>query len=212
MNCDIIATGSKGNAVVVNNDILIDCGVPYKALSAVKKDLKLVLLTHIHTDHFKEATIKKLAYDRPTLRFACGEHLKNALISAGVNDNKIDTMECGVFYDYGRFKVSPVSLYHDVPNVGWRVIYGGKKLFYATDTSTLDGIVAKDYNLYLVEANYIDEEIQERIRKKDEQCVFAYEKGVIRTHLSKAQCDEFLSRNIGKESKYIYMHQHTEVK
>ena len=31
---NIIATGSKGNAVVIEHEILIDCGVPFKALAA----------------------------------------------------------------------------------------------------------------------------------------------------------------------------------
>ena len=48
---NIIATGSKGNAVVIDQKILIDCGVSFKALSKVYRALKLVLLTHIHSDN-----------------------------------------------------------------------------------------------------------------------------------------------------------------
>ena len=39
---NIIATGSKGNAVVIDQKILIDCGVSFKALSKVYRALKLV--------------------------------------------------------------------------------------------------------------------------------------------------------------------------
>ena len=39
MRYNIIATGSKGNAVVINDVILIDCGVPFKLLEPVKKVL-----------------------------------------------------------------------------------------------------------------------------------------------------------------------------
>lgn len=49
MEYDVISTGSKGNAVVINREILIDTGVPFKSLESVYKDLKLVLLTHIHS-------------------------------------------------------------------------------------------------------------------------------------------------------------------
>ena len=38
---EIISTGSKGNAVVLNQFILIDCGVPFKALRDYYRDLKL---------------------------------------------------------------------------------------------------------------------------------------------------------------------------
>ena len=49
---NIISTGSQGNAVVIEHKILIDCGVSFKALAAEYRTLKLVLLTHIHSDHF----------------------------------------------------------------------------------------------------------------------------------------------------------------
>ena len=68
---NIISTGSQGNAVVIEHKILIDCGVSFKALAAEYRTLKLVLLTHIHSDHFHPSTLRLLASNRPTLRFAC---------------------------------------------------------------------------------------------------------------------------------------------
>lgn len=65
MQCEILATGSAGNAVVLGGTILIDCGVPYKLLAPYVPDLQLVLLTHIHSDHFRRATIRRLAAERP---------------------------------------------------------------------------------------------------------------------------------------------------
>lgn len=35
MQCEILATGSAGNAVVLGGTILIDCGVSYKLLGAL---------------------------------------------------------------------------------------------------------------------------------------------------------------------------------
>ena len=55
MNYNIISTGSKGNAIVLNKIILLDCGVPFRELKDVYKDLKIVLLTHAHGDHFNGA-------------------------------------------------------------------------------------------------------------------------------------------------------------
>lgn len=49
MQYEVIATGSRGNCVVLNNSIAIDMGVPFKALSNIYKKLNLVLLTHIHS-------------------------------------------------------------------------------------------------------------------------------------------------------------------
>lgn len=212
MNYKIISTGSQGNAVVVSDSILVDCGVSFRSLLSVNvvKKLKIVLLTHIHTDHFNKATIRRLAAERPTLRFACGEWLLKPLVECGVQEKNIDLLQIGKMYSYGAFRVSPVKLYHDVPNCGWRIFAGAEKAIYITDTTTIQGITAKDYDLYLVEANYSEPEIQERIRAKEILGQYIYEYRVLRTHLSKEECDEWLLENIGKSSEYVYLHQHKE--
>lgn len=205
---NIISTGSKGNAVVIGGTILIDCGVPFSALKSVYRDIKIVLLTHIHVDHFKHSTIRLLANARPTLRFACGKHLVNDLLESGVNPVNIDVLQIGKKYDYGAFAVVPVKLYHNVENIGYRLFLGQEKVFYATDTSTLAGITAKNYDLYMVEANYELEKLIEALNEKSKNGEYAYEMNVLRNHLSKADCDEWLSMNKGKNSRYVYLHQH----
>lgn len=210
MNYNIISTGSKGNAVVLNDYILIDCGVYFKDLIDVYNDLKIVLLTHQHGDHFNKSTIRRLAKERPTLRFACCEWLVPLLVECNVSKRNIDVLEIGKIYDYKAFKVSPIKLYHDVPNCGYRLFFGEKKAIYATDTHTLEGISAKEYDLYLVEANYENEELQERIKAKLESGQYCYELNVENRHLSKEQADEFLVENMGANSNYIYLHGHID--
>lgn len=210
MNYNIIATGSDGNAVVINGYMLIDCGVSFKALTFVKKQLKIVLLTHIHSDHFNPATIRRLATERPTLRFACCDWLLPVLIGCGVQKKNIDLLKVGKIYNYGAFKLSPIKLYHDVDNCGWRIFVGSEKAIYITDTTTVQGITAKDYDLYLIEANYSEPEIQERIKAKEVLGQYIYEYRVLRTHLSKEECDQWLLENIGENSEYVYIHQHKE--
>ena len=210
MNYNIISTGSHGNAVVLSDIILIDCGVTFKALQEVYKDIKIVLLTHIHTDHFNPTTIKMLARERPTLRFACCEWLVQELVNVGVEKRNIDVLEIGKIYDYKAFKVSPIKLYHNVPNAGFRVFFGGEKAIYATDTEHLEGITAKDYDLYMIEGNYTDEDLQERINAKLEAGEYCYELNVANRHLSKEQADAFLLDNMGENSSYVYLHGHIE--
>lgn len=212
MNYNIISTGSKGNAVMINDSILIDCGVSYRKLKDIVGGLKLVLLTHIHSDHLQTSTVKLLANNKPLLRFVCGTWLVEPLLKAGVSPSNIDIVDIGKLYRYKYagvdVGVSPVHLYHDVPNYGYRVYYGSEKLFYATDTSRLDGIAAKGYDLYLVEANYEEAEIQDRIREKVEKGGYTYEYKVFNRHLSKQQADDFLYANMGNSSKYVYLHCH----
>ena len=210
MNYNIISTGSKGNAIVLNNIILLDCGVPFRDLKDVYKDLQIVLLTHTHGDHFNKATIRRLAAERPTLRFACCSWLISDLYQCGVSVHNIDVLEIGRIYNYITFQISPVKLYHDVDNAGWRVFMNAEKAIYMTDTVTLEGITAKNYDLYLVEANYITEELEERIRSKEAAGEYVYEYRVRNVHLSKEKADEWLLENMGENSEAVYIHQHQE--
>lgn len=211
MRYKILATGSKGNAVVLNDYILIDCGVSFKRLKDNYRDLKIVLLTHIHSDHFNKTTIKRLARERPTLRFGCCEWLVADLLNCGVSKRNIDVYDIGKVYDYKLFKISPIKLYHNVPQCGYRIFADGQKAMYATDTAHLQGISAKDYDLYLIEANYEQSELQERIRAKQEKHIgFIYEYDIPYRHLCKEQTDEFLMENMGDNSEYVYLHEHKE--
>lgn len=212
MNYNIIATGSTGNAVVVNDYILIDCGVSFKALKDVYKKLKIVLLTHIHGDHFNATTIRKLAEERPTLYFACCKWLVADLVACNVPKRNIFVLEVGKLYNFGACKVSPVKLYHDVPNAGYRIFIGDEKALYATDTGHLQGIVAKDYSLYLIEANYDENEIEQRIIEKTAAGQYCYELGVKDRHLSHEQASEWLMQNMGQKSEYVFLHQHKDKK
>lgn len=210
---NIISTGSKGNALVLEDIILIDCGVSFTKLKEVYKKIRYVLLTHIHSDHFNKTTIRRLAIERPTLRFGCCKWLVDDLIACGVSKKNIDVYEIGNKYAYGDdLKVEPILLYHNVEQCGYRVFINGYKTIYMTDTNSVEGISAKDYDYYFVEANYTEENIEERIQAKEVLGMYCYEKDAMLNHLSKEKCDRFLLENMGESSKYEYMHVHIENK
>ena len=208
---EIISTGSQGNAVVVNDYILIDCGVSFKAVEPFLPKLKLVLLTHIHSDHFRPTTLKKMAELRPKLRFGCCEWLVAPLVKAGVPARNIDKLQIGTMSGYGVCNVIPVPLSHDVPNCGYKIHFkGGQKAFYATDTCNLNGVRAKNYDLYLVDANYTQKDILDRIDSKKENGEYAYEYRVMKWHMSKEDCDNWIYKNIGSKGEYVYLHAHVD--
>lgn len=206
---NIISTGSKGNAVVINNIIMIDCGVPFKALEKVYRNLGLVLLTHKHTDHLKRSAIKKIAQERPTLRFGCPDWLACDVLDL-VEPRNIDVYDMDTAYTYGDTVIKPVPLVHDVPNCGYEIKIAGKSLFYATDTNSLDGIEAKGFDLYMIEANYNEAEIVERIRLKQESGEYCHEWDVLKNHLSKEKADDWLYQNMSANSAYVYLHGHAQ--
>ena len=207
---EIISSGSKGNAAVIDGKILIDCVVPFSMLEGCYRGLKAVLLTHIHGDHFKPSTIKKLAQLRPALRFACGGWLAEGLIKCGVNKRQIDVLKPRETASYEYFRISLFMLHHDVPNCGWKIYYNGSKIIYATDTSTLYGVSAKGFDLYLIEANHTEAEIAKRIKEKQLEGEYAYELRARENHLSKEKCDDWLAENLSPWGEFVYMHGHEE--
>lgn len=199
----VISSGSEGNAVIYNNAIMVDCGVSLKALEAVKRSLKIVLLTHKHSDHLKIRTLQRLQAERPTLRVACGDFLLEELPCI----KNIDVLQVGKIYDYGAFKVSPIKLYHDVPNFGWRIfLNNGQKIFHATDTVHLEGISAKGYDLYAIEHNYCEEYIQEAIEEARANGEYTHAYGNINTHLSIQQARAFIEANRKESSEVLELH------
>lgn len=206
----VIATGSQGNAVLIQDAILIDCGVPFRSLRPIYRQIRLVLLTHIHSDHFNRATLKKLAQERPTLRFGCGAWLVQDLVSCGVSKRQIDVLECDTRYGYGVGEIIPIPLAHNVPNIGYKLHLPEGKIIYATDTNNLNGITAKGYDLYMIEANHEIADLKSRIREKKADGQYAYEMQAIKNHLSKEKCDDFIYRNIGANGQYVYLHCHHE--
>lgn len=216
MTYNIIGTGSSGNAVVIDKHILIDCGVPFKALAPVIGDIKLVLLTHAHKDHFKPGTAAAIHRRRPTVRFGCCAWMVGYLLDAGISKRMIDVFdfELGRFYGENLpYSIEPEKLTHNVPNCGYRIFGpGGEKLFYATDTGTLDGITAKDYDLYLIEANHTQAEIEERAAAKQAAGEYAYEVEAAKNHLSQEQAMDWIYQNIGTKGQYVFLHGHTDKK
>ena len=211
MTCNIVASGSKGNAVILNDLILIDCGVPYYKIGEIKRNIKLVLLTHEHSDHFRTKTIQQFARSRPTLRFGCCEWLVPKLLKAGVSEKNIDVYQLNTVYAYGNsIRVWPFALFHDVENCGYHIAIEGEIALYATDTAFLGDLSAPNYDLYMIEANYEEVELQKRIARKLAAGEFCYEQNVAGRHLSKEQADAFITRNAGEKSKFVYLHQHKE--
>ena len=199
----VINSGSEGNAVIYNNAIMVDCGVSLKALQEVKRSLKIVLLTHKHSDHLKIRTLQRLQAERPTLRVACGAFLLEELPCI----KNIDVLQVGKIYDYGAFKVSPIKLYHDVPNFGWRIFLpNGQKIFHATDTVHLEGITAKGYDLYAIEHNYCEEYIQQAIEEARANGEYTHAYGNINTHLSIQQARAFIEANRKESSEALELH------
>lgn len=204
---NVLATGSKGNAVIYHKSIMVDCGVPYSKVEPYVKDLQLVLLTHEHKDHINVGLLIRLLFERPTLRIGCGEWM---LKHFNLRKN-IDVYEAGNGYDYGNFKISAIKLYHDVPNFGYRIFKGDHKTIHCTDTANLEGITAPKYDLYAIEHNYNSDTINESIAKIEAKGEYAYQKAAINSHLSEQQARDFIYKNKGDKYEVLRLHESSNI-
>lgn len=195
INFKIIGTGSSGNCFLLDDIIMIDCGLPYSKIKDYTKKLKYVLLTHIHGDHFNKSTIRKMIVENEDLIFICGEWLKDELLNI-IDEKNIAVRNFGEVVGFdGMYKISMVEAYHDVPNCGYRIMKDGYKHFHITDTSTLEGITALNYNSASIECNHEINRALELINKSKEDGEFSHLEGAINSHLSVDKVIRFCKEN-----------------
>lgn len=152
MNLKVLASSSKGNAVLVTSgdqSLLIDAGISMRQLRE-RSGLNLltidaVLITHEHGDHAASA---KALSERGLTVFGLAETRDN------IGADLMSVVEPGKTYKVNGWMFVPFSVHHDVPNVGYLIkAPDGDVLFYATDTHRIDGI-PKGANIIAIEANH----------------------------------------------------------
>lgn len=220
---NILASGSDGNAhLYLDNKLLVDAGVSYKMLEPYVKDIQYIFISHIHSDHFNKRTLKRIHKTNPFITFLVGTYLKQDLLDLGIKESNIQVVNAGKVYNLnedirdenykliGRkelCKFNPITLYHNVENMGFRMYFDDKKLFHATDTYTLVGIEAKNFDYYMVERNYCEIVIEERIKEANENNVFTYANDSKENHHSKQALELWLSINNKNNGEVYYLHQ-----
>lgn len=200
-------SGSKGNAILVQTKILLDCGVAYSKLARYLKYIKIIFVTHSHKDHLLPSTIQRIAYNYPNIKFVTSSSdVVIKLKNSSVPKKNIFYLKPKKWYSLGIMKVKTEPLVHDVENYGLKWEFEGKKGFYATDTSNLDGIEAKGYDLYLIESNYNEELLKKHIEECEDENKLFYLNRVANTHLSFEQANSFLIENMSDNSRFEYIH------
>lgn len=207
MNYEIINSGSDGNAIIIDKFFMLDCGLSYKKISPYLKEVKLIFISHSHLDHLNKTTIKKIAYEKPTIKFVVGStDLVDMLISCNVKPMNIIGLTSNKWYDLGMLKLKLESVFHDVPNHICKFEIKDKKGIYIVDCNSVDNLKAKDYDLYLIEANYMQEVLEQHKVELDEKSEYDHLYRVENVHLSFEQANSFLIENMGKNSVYEYIH------
>ena len=199
---------------MVNNNLLLDVGIPFKNLKKYLNTVQLIFISHIHQDHLLPSCVKQIIFNYPTIKFICNGEVANKLNNLGVQKKNIFVLDEHKWYDIGIGKVRLEELKHDVHNSSFQLEYtNGEKMIYITDTGEIPKYIdAKDYNLYLIESNYKDEdELDELIQQDyDNGLEFSHYIRVRDTHLSQKQAMDWLYDNMGNNSRFEFIHMHSK--
>ena len=209
MKYEIISSSSKGNCTIVEDFLMLDCGVSYSKIKPYLNKIKVIFISHHHRDHLLPSTIKKIAYNYPTIKFITGSiDVVDILIKNNVSKKNAYLIQyVQDWYCLGSLICSIEHLYHDVENYALKFIINGKKGIYIVDTENVDNIEAEDYDLFLIESNYNEELLNKHIQECEDANMLYYLQRAKKTHLSDKKCNSFLIENMGSSSEYCYLHQ-----
>ncbi|MFA4861716.1 MBL fold metallo-hydrolase [Methanoregula sp.] len=189
MRCTILASGSKGNSVVIEKDggsILIDAGLSAKEtlLRMVRAELdpehlQAILVTHEHGDHVRGLDVLSRKLDLPV--YATEGTLADFLNHRRTSVKPLESRVCRYHepFTIGDFTVEPFATSHDAAEPCGFIITGGDcRIGYCTDTGILtprmlellrpcDGIVLESNHCPdMLQNGPYPESLKRRIRSK----------------------------------------------
>lgn len=200
MQYSIIGTGSKGNCVVIDQEVMVDCGLPFTKIKPQLYNVKYLLLTHIHTDHIKKSTLNniKRLFPRITIigNYETHQHYNvNIIANSGF---EIETNE---------YTFTPFENEHNALCYGYTwTTKEGYNVIYSTDTSSLDKAPKGPYDWLFLESNYDEKKIEQARNRTKEYGYDVYL--AAQNHLSTKLCKTFYFMNRrDKDSKLVELHQ-----
>ena len=200
MNYYILASGSKGNCCLIQNDntnIIIDCGTTkkylldcFEELNYKLEDTNCLLLTHEHIDHIRSIkTFKDINIYSPF---------------------KYEDYDFNIIEPYKSFMINdieilPIELSHDCDiTIGFIILDKDEKLVYITDTgyiSEYNEALIRNADYYIIESNYDYDMLMKSNRP-------IYLKKRIHSnhgHMNNLDTAEILNRVIGNKTKEIIL-------
>lgn len=170
MHVQILATGSGGNCVLVDDRIMIDAGISRKlflSFGIAPETIRLLAITHKHGDHMNLPLVRFLLEKGvPALlpKTAVAEIVKegkldiNPLIASG----QVTPIESERPVRAGDIKLTPYpEEHHDLVNYAFVLEKNGEQLLYSTDLDTVEptsmgvGLLHLGmFDVILLEGNY----------------------------------------------------------
>lgn len=195
----IIGTGSKGNAVRIEN-IMIDCGVSFKKMKEELYKCDTLLITHVHSDHLKISTFDQIRREFPRIKV-----YGNYEVAETITVDKIIHLKPFKLRK-SKILVTPFDGFHDVEVTGYFLEFpNGINALYMTDTSKVKCPVDLPIDYCFLESNYSEDKLKQIAKQYSRK---GYDPiANAKRHLSSDQCEAFYyTHRRNENSKLIELH------
>jgi phosphoribosyl 1,2-cyclic phosphodiesterase len=205
----VLGSSSKGNCIYVSDGefkILLDCGLSLKNIkqqlhsqNITLSDIDYILITHEHSDHIRG--LKHLIDSYNTKVIAS----RGTLQDIDISKNNIIYIKDNQELILPNIIINAKRVNHDANEPLCFSIKNslGEKLLYLTDCGMVKYMKFKDFDVYIIEANYSEEQLE-----------LNYKQGLIHEvqysrafsgmgHLDINSTIDFLKNNIGENTKKI---------
>lgn len=198
LDYNIIATGSTGNAVRIEN-IMIDCGIPFIKMKEDLYKVDSLLITHAHSDHVKPRTLERIRKEFPNIRVYA-----NADVAYRYTVDKV--IGTAPFKVRGKKRVIPFDGVHDVPVTGFVLLIEDLNVLYMTDSARVNPPGDMKFDYMFLESNFDERKLRELSKQYKRRGYDPYSS--VTRHLSTQKCKEFYYVNRRNEkSVLIELHQ-----
>jgi L-ascorbate metabolism protein UlaG (beta-lactamase superfamily) len=179
---------------------MVDCGVPFKNIKEPLYGVSTLLLTHIHSDHIKAATLKNIVIMFPHIKI-----YGNYEVCQVFDEYPITCINEGVPFEDDGITYTPFRGIHDVLTYGYVWDNDGTSVLYVTDTNTMAHAPEGKYDMLFIESNHDEKKVEQM--KFDTRFGYNVYAGAKR-HLSTQKAKSFYYMNRrSADSLFVELHQ-----
>lgn len=221
---NVLGTGSSGNAILIDDEILIDIGLGYRTIKDALHRASAIFVTHEHGDHLNMSALKGLIKNRPAI-VSRGLYLNEgtrhkaiekapALAREIESTKRIKTGDGWSATVKGRsghtYEVESYKLAHDVENQGFIITKDeSDTLIHATDTQTMKYAPNRVYDYLLIEGNWDEDKFMDAIQSDDPSERFRATHNL--RHLSVQSMESFVRKHSHENSVALQLHESMEM-
>jgi len=213
MNINMLSSGSHGNAYIVNNDLLIECGLPINQLDKLSgrtlHGIQTCFVSHAHQDHIR--AIRDIARLGIDIYLSSGaKEQYEAETGMQLEGWQYHIANSGKMITVQHYNILPFAVHHDHPFMPCKEPLGcqitdlnnQERLVYITDTSHTE-YTFRDVTHWMIECNHSNELIDKSLEAGDIP-ISLYNR-IRHTHLSLEQCIAFFQANDLQKTQKIFL-------